>query len=302
MAIKGRIFLIPGIILIIVAALFIIFGHPYRILEPGDAGVVFNIFSGMETRILKPGINIVLPVIERCTIYSSRLESYTLGAESAGKNGDEQITALTADGQPVRLDITVTYSLNVEQINLLHSKIGADYMQKLLIPSLRTVVRLIISKYTAVEIYSSNPQEIATTLGLPMDQFINKVVGRIAVQNDMTQTLKNELTPYYIVVDSILLRNISFSPEFQSALEKKLIAQQEASQKLIAAEAEKKAKIIIAEGNAEAMQKMGNMLKLYPEVISFTYVDKLAPNVQTIITNEQAMVNVGGVQPSFNNR
>ncbi|MEJ5272912.1 MAG: SPFH domain-containing protein, partial [Spirochaetota bacterium] len=142
---------------------------------------------------------------------------------------------------------------------------------------LRTEVRNVLAMYNAILIYSSKENEEG---------------GRLEIQNKMLERLKNSLSTYYIVIDSVLLRKISFSDNFVEAIEKKQIEQQKAEALLISAEAQKKATIITAEANAQALTIVGQVISQYPSVINYLYIEKIAPTIQTIITNQPTFLNI----------
>ena len=63
---------------------------------------------------------------------------------------------------------------------------------------------------------------------------------------------------------------------------------------LIKENSEKQRKIIEAEGQAAAISKKGAALKANPLLIRYEYVDKIAPGVKTIITNQSSILNFPG--------
>jgi regulator of protease activity HflC (stomatin/prohibitin superfamily) len=275
---KSKIIIIFVFILIAVIAFFYLF-KPILILQAGEAGVVFNRIIGVEKRILKTGMNFLVPFLEKPYIYKTQIQSYTAEGDETEKttNQEKSIEALTKDGQKVKVDISILYK--IDEINLwkLHNDIGPDYLEKIIIPYLRTEVRNVLAMYSAITIYSS--QE-------------NAEAGRIDIQNKMLERLKDSLKNYYIVIDSVLLRKISFSDNFVEAIEKKQIEQQKAEALLIATEAQKKATIITASANAEALTIVGQVISQYPQVINYLYIEKIAPTVQTIITNQPTFLSI----------
>ena len=60
-------------------------------------------------------------------------------------------------------------------------------------------------------------------------------------------------------------------------------------------ELEKQRKIIDAEGEAQSIKLRGDALAKNPMLIQYEYVQKIAPNVQTIITDGKSIMNLGEV-------
>jgi prohibitin 2 len=87
---------------------------------------------------------------------------------------------------------------------------------------------------------------------------------------------------------------VQFSHEFQQAIENKQIAQQEAQRMkyvLEKQELEKKRKIIEAEGESESLRLKGKALADNPLLIQYEYVKLLSPNIQAVITDQNAIFN-----------
>lgn len=271
--------LFVSIIIILVLLVIFIFLKPFIILQAGESGVVFNKITGIEKRILKAGMNFTIPILEKIYIYKTQIQSYTAEGDEPVKNINQEksIEALTHDGQRVKVDISILYRIDESNLWKLHKDIGPNYLEKILIPYLRTEVRNVLAMYSAISIYSSQAENEA---------------GRIEIQNKMLERLKNSLNNYYILIDSVLLRKISFSENFVDAIEKKQIEQQKAEALLISAEAQKKATIINAQANAEALGIIGQVITIYPTVVNYLYIEKISPSVQTIITNQPTFLTV----------
>lgn len=296
------------IIIVAIIVVYVVF-KPFVIVDAGEAGVVFNAITGIEHRILNPGMNLLIPIIQRPIIYNVQTQTYT--ASGSVTEGDrptaDSIQAQTSDGQPVWLDISVLYHLDKENLWKLHSEIGKNYTEKIIRPTVRNIIRLIVSKYTVIELYSSNPDDIAAALKLPKGSLKGKIVGRLKVQNDMENNLKQELGKHYIIVEKVLIRNVKFTDEYQKAIERKQVAQQEAErmkyvlektekekqQKIIEAEGIAQSKIIQAQGEAKAIALIGEILKKYPSYIQYNYVEKISPNIKAIISDQKSILNIG---------
>ncbi len=270
---------------LIIFCLFFIFLKPFIILQAGEAGVVFNIINGVEKRILRSGTNFLIPGIEKVYIYKTQIQSYTAEGDELdkGKNQEKSIEALTKDGQKVKVDVSILFKIDENNLWKLHKDIGPNYLEKIIVPYLRTEVRNILSMYSAISIYSSE----STT------------VGRQEIQNQMLEKLRQSLKDYYIIIDSVLLRKISFSDSFVDAMEKKQIEQQKAETLIISVEAERKATLIKAKANAEALTIIGQVINQYPSIINYIYVEKLSPNVQTIVTNQPTILNLPKISNSI---
>lgn len=313
---KLRRVIITWVVIFIAFIILIAVAKPFIVVGSGERAVVFNRFTGIEHRQLKPGFNILIPFIQKPIIYDVRNQTYTMsGISTEGQIvGDDSIKALTSDGQPVGLELSVIYRIDDQNVWRLHEEIGPNYIEKILRPSIRETIRTVVSRYSVIELFSSNWIDIARTRGFEMADppAEGEPVGRELVQMDMERTLKPKLKDKYIIVDTVLLRNVTFSDEYRQAIERKQVAQQEAErmkyvlekaqkekeEKVIVAEGDKQATVIRAEGESEAIRLKGDSLKNNPSVINYEYVQKISPNIRTIITDGKSIMSLGNILES----
>ena len=69
----------------------------------------------------------------------------------------------------------------------------------------------------------------------------------------------------------------------QEAEQARQVAQGSADAVVIAAEGAAKARLIQAEAEATALQQIGDALKDNPDLLQYTYVQKLGPDVQVML-------------------
>ena len=313
---KLRRVIITWVVIFIAFIILIAVAKPFIVVGSGERAVVFNRFTGIEHRQLKPGFNILIPFIQKPIIYDVRNQTYTMsGISTEGQIvGDDSIKALTSDGQPVGLELSVIYRIDDQNVWRLHEEIGPNYIEKILRPSIRETIRTVVSRYSVIELFSSNWIDIARTRGFEMADppAEGEPVGRELVQMDMERTLKPKLKDKYIIVDTVLLRNVTFSDEYRQAIERKQVAQQEAErmkyvlekaqkekeEKVIVAEGDKQATVIRAEGESEAIRLKGDSLKNNPSVLNYEDVQKISPNIRTIITDGKSIMSLGNILES----
>jgi prohibitin 2 len=249
------------------------------IVPAGERFVVFNNFSGVEDRSLDEGMNVLIPFVESTTRYDVRTHTYTMSAVSdeGSKSGDDSVSVLTADGQIVKMDISVRYHLMGGDVWKLHKQVGPNFVDKIIRPESRTVARNVVSGYTVTEVYSTKRQAIQTELQMEMD----KSFGR-----------------YFIVLDEVMIRNVTFSEAFAQAIEQKQVAMQDAERMkyvLQKEESEKRRKIIEAEGEAAAITKRAEALRQNPQLIQYEYVQKLSPAIKAIVTDQKTIMSLGDI-------
>ncbi len=267
----GKIILTVLIIVFVLVFLFKI----YIVIDPGEKAVIFNKATGSLRVTPNEGFYFLVPLVEEPTVYDMKARTYTMSiATLEGEiKGDDSLQALTADGQTVLLDISVRYHPDGEYLDKLHRRLGIDYVNKVIRPQVRSTVRMIVSDYPVLDVYSGK---------------------RTQIQSKIEEQLGASFKKNFITLEEVLLRNVQFSREFQQAIENKQIAQQEAQRMkyvLERQEQEKKRKIIEAEGEAESLRLKGRALADNPLLIQYEYIKLLSPNIQAIITDQNAIFN-----------
>ena len=261
--------------LVIVAFVLVFLFRVYIIIDPGEKAVIFNKATGNLRVTPNEGFYFLVPLVEQPTVYDMKARTYTMSiAQLEGEvRGDDSLQALTADGQTVLLDISVRYHPDGDNLDKLHRFLGVDYVNKVIRPQVRSVVRMVVSDFPVLDVYSGK---------------------RMKIQADIEQQLRVLFKKNYIVLEEMLLRNVQFSKEFQQAIENKQIAQQEAQRMkyvLERQELEKKRKIIEAEGEAESLRLKGRALAENPALIQYEYVKLLAPNIQAVVADQKSIFN-----------
>ncbi len=178
-----------------------------RLVGPGQVGVVV-LFGKVQDRILKSGIHLVNPFasIEKMSV---RTEIYTMSnkAREVSVRGEEAISALTSEGLMVNLDVTVQYHLIPEGAAAVYRDIGPNYVEKIVLPTMRTVIRNIIASYLVEDIYTENRENIA-----------------LAIEESLRENIKGR----NIEIESVLMRDVKLPAKVEEKIDEKMAAKQEA--------------------------------------------------------------------------
>ncbi len=240
--------------------------------DAGERAVIFNTFSGVEKRVLGEGIHLLIPILQRATIYDIKQSSYSFASEDQGLQGQvvgNEIHALTADGQRVDIELTVRARPQPSDLWKLHKLIGPNYAVKIIFPKTRASLREILSTYGVEDVYSVKRQEI---------------------QNKIQEHLQKDLAnKYFIDIEEVLIRNMKFSKEFQDAIDRKQQAFQEnlKMEYVLAGERSKRdGKILQAEGEAKAISLRVNALRANPDFVKYRRAQVYGKRAKLIFTNE----------------
>jgi regulator of protease activity HflC (stomatin/prohibitin superfamily) len=210
------------------------------------------------------------------------------GAAAEGQiAGDDSIVARTADGQEVRIDASVIFSINPSEVVDVHIEWQNRYVDGLIRPKLRGIARDSAARYGIQEIYSERRDELS-----------------YEIETDLRSTLQEN----GLMLDAFVLRNITFTPEYASVIEQKQIAEQEVQRQafvvkqreqeadqlrmqakgqadavVIAAEGKAQEILIEAQAQAAALEAIGDALTTNPDLLQYTYVQELGDNVEVML-------------------
>ena len=285
MALNDMQFKPPGfnvIMAIVIGLVLLVVGSASVVVVPaGTSAVVFDNFRGVLKDVRGEGMTFVMPFVQKAVKYDVRTQTYNLGTNDAdsGSHGTSEaaIEARTKDGQTVQMELSVRFQLNQAEVWKLHQEVGQDYLYKIIIPEVRSVVRTIVAQYDVMDVYSAK---------------------RVMIQQQMEGLLTTSFQKYYLHLNEILIRNTVFSEEFQKAIEAKQVALQEAQRMdyvLQKENQEKKRKIIEAEGDAQSIRIRGQALAANPRLIQYEYVQKLTPGIKAVITDQKTIMNFSGL-------
>jgi regulator of protease activity HflC (stomatin/prohibitin superfamily) len=258
-------------------------------IEPQQVGVVISVLSpnGYYTHPYRSGLRWIFPFLEHVERYPVSWQTYTMAAtpNEGQKLGDDSIKARTSDGQEVSLDCSLIFQIDPDQVMQIHVDWQGRYIDDFVRPVTRGMVRTLVSQYKADEVNSSR---------------------RLDLERDINKQLHDTFLEKGFVLDRFILRNIMFSPEYATAIEQKQVALQgvienehkadqirqlaqgEADAVILKAKADADAVKLKADAEAEAVRKIGAALANDQNVLTYRYIDKLAPNVRVMLVPNNA--------------
>ena len=176
-------------------------------IEPGDVGVQ-KLFGKVNNNILQSGLNVINPLVEVVT-FDVRTQNYTMSAvhDEGDKNGDDAIRVLSADGLEVIIDLTVLYKVVPSEAPRILKEIGTDYRNTIVRPICRTKIRDNAVYYDAVALYSTKRDEF---------------------QARIFKTIETDFKDRGLILEQLLVRNITLPESVKAAIESKINAEQDA--------------------------------------------------------------------------
>ena len=226
------------ILLLIVAILVVLLWNRIVItVNVGEAGVLFRRFTGTEIdKIYKEGVHIISP-LDIMTIYETRNQIAL-----------HEFDVLSVKGLRIQLAIAIRYRPQYDMLPTLHQRIGPDYLQRIVLPQIESVMRKQLGSYNTDQIYTNE------------DGLLNKAIV-LAI---------NEVGRNYVEVDDVIIRSLTLPENIVKAIEDKLTQQEYLRSyefRVQTATKEAQRKISEAKGIHEAQRIISETLT--PEILAF---------------------------------
>ena len=193
-------------------------------IDPGEKGVLFKRFGGglEKDRVYDQGFHIVAPW-NKMYIYDVRTNE-----------AFEKMEVLSKNGLTIKLEMSYRYQPIADKIGYLHDEIGPSYVERIIMPEIRSATREVIGKYLPEELYSTK---------------------REAIQDEIFQRTSESCNKKHLIIDAVLIREVTLPQTLQEAIERKLKEEQLALEfdfRLDKERKEAERKIIEAKAKAEA--------------------------------------------------
>jgi regulator of protease activity HflC (stomatin/prohibitin superfamily) len=176
-------------------------------IEPGQVGVQ-KLFGKVSNNVLESGLNVINPLVKVVT-FDIRTENYTMSGvlDEGAKQGDDAIRVLSADGLEVVVDLTVLYKVIPSEAPRILKEVGTDYRNVLVRPICRTKIRDNAVYYDAVALFSSKRDEF---------------------QSRIFSTIESNFKERGLILEQLLVRNITLPASVKASIESKINAEQDA--------------------------------------------------------------------------
>ena len=240
-----------AVIVIIVIALLVLLFNCFSIVNEGFIGVKYT-FGKITQDNLSPGLNFCIPFVEEIRQVDTREQVYSVVDD-----------AYTSDTQTVQqLQLKLNYRYDSAKLSDIIRNVGIDNVEsKLLVQNVAKITKNEIGKVKAEELVQS----------------------RSDVQQTIQDVLAETLAPSGIVVLSFAIENLSFDEAFESSIQAKVIAAQdalkmenktkekeeEAKQVVIAAQAKADSTKLEADAEAYAIEAVQKQLENSPNYIDY---------------------------------
>ncbi len=232
---------------------FISLLQSFYVISPGERGVVVTL-GQVANSVSKEGIGFKIPWISRVERVRVKQETWDVTAE-----------AFSSDLQQVTVFLNVLYRIPEESAIGVVQKYSGNPFTSLVNPRIQEAIKEVTALETAVGIAQN--REVVKSKAL---QLARTKVGT------------------FLVIEDLVINNITLSKELEQAIEQKMVQQQEAAKAaftkqkaemdaqtaVVRAEGESKALAARAQGEAAAIEIRGKALKQNPGVIELQIAEK----------------------------
>lgn len=227
---------------ILIFAVIIVASSGTYVVSPGYRGV--EVTMGQVSPGFKPeGFGLKMPLMT--TVYPTSIRQQT---------AEDKAECYSADLQQVHVDLRVLYRIPESSVVKLFSEYWGDPFKSLISPRVQEALKEVASLDSAEQIVKNREQVKARTLELARAK-----VGTL------------------LVIEDVVIENISLTKELESAIEAKMVQEQEAAKAKYVqqrAQIEADTGVIKAKGEAESIRIRGEALKQDPSVVDLRIVDK----------------------------
>src|SRR5579862_207209 len=255
-----------------------------KTVNPGEVG--FYVHKG----VIKPGILTAgrygfNPFVTKLRKFPTRITEYSA-----------IMSPPTKEGLEVKMDLTVLYHIKPDAAPDIYTKVGMDYGKKIVINNFMAIVREYTMTYSAIELLGE----------------------RETIEQNIEDKLRGAISPYGIILDDVLVKDIDMPATVLQAIEEKAKADQVAKLSKLELETkreqedfqietkEKELKFSLEKQKSDSviMQIDANAIKNYQNTINWSLTDRLlkyrsievtkelvkSPNAKIIITDGKSMM------------
>jgi len=209
----------------------------------GIKQVVYGSGAGIKKDLYESGVYFIVPGVERLYLFPRDVQVVNFSDSASEVSKDLRsapaVKLLTSDGYSVTIDVTILYRIDNAYQVFTEAGPGRGFEDKLVVPRADRIMRKTLGELNAEEFYAGPKRIEKTTLA--------------HVQ------LVEELKPYGLKLEGVLVRRYEYDQKYQALIEGRKVKDQTVFLRSAEAQAEiekRKRDTIVAEGQAAAQTEL----------------------------------------------
>jgi len=214
-----------GLLMSLVTIFF--FDSIFISIHSGQLGVLWQRLGAgtVIDTVYREGMHTILP-FNKMYIYNVRKQQFS-----------DSIDVLTVYGLTVKVKYTVRYYLEEDTLPMLHQHVGPDYVNVVIRPDVRSVIRALFGQSSAEAIYTSQK----------------------AIQLHVREQARIRLSARFITLDDVPIESITLPTKISESVEAKMAQQQREGEYIY--------RLSIAQKEAERLRIESAGLRLYNDTV-----------------------------------
>ena len=183
-----------GTLVVVLVALLLVGSCAVTTIDTGHVGVM-TLFGRVTGDQLPEGIHLINPL--------KAVAKMSVRTQEAKETAEVP----SSEGLLMHLEASLIYRLDPKRATDVYQKLGTTYLDVIVTPNLRSVMRAVTAAHTASALYSE---------------------ARESVAHQMLAEMRKAIEPRGIVIENVLLRDIKLPATLKAAIEAKQQAEQDA--------------------------------------------------------------------------
>ena len=226
----------------VVGAGYVLTNSLYNV-EAGNRAIKFNRLTGLGEEVFHEGTHFAIPWLERAILFDVRSRPRSLVSLTGSK-----------DLQMVNISLRTLCRPDESKLARVYRHLGLDFDEKILPSVVNEVLKSVVAQYNASQLITQRDQ----------------------VSRQIRDILIKRASDFDIILDDVSITHLSFSPEYERAVEQKQVAQQQAEKArwvVEKAKEQKKTIVLKAQGEQQAARMIGGAIRDNPGFVELRRIE-----------------------------